>query len=196
MKSSPRPATAATPAAAAPLPLLLCIDLQPVFLAAIPESQRVHWRTSFALEAAKGLGLSVVFTEQVPAKLGGTAADLLALAEQPEALGKEAFSAFGDEKIVARLHAAGAKHLLLCGIETPVCVFQTARDALQAGYQVTVLSDCVGARRAGDATAALAHLALQPGCTVLPAETVFYALLQGARHAFFRNYTALVKKYG
>ena len=175
--------------------LLLCIDLQPVFLAAICDSQRVHWRCSFAIEAAKGLGLPVLFTEQVPAKLGGTAEDLLALCEKPEAMGKDAFSAFGNAKIAERLHGSGAKHLLLCGIETPVCVYQTARDALKAGYAVTVLADCVGARRAGDAATVLTHLAAA-GCGVLPAETVFYALLQNARHPFFRDYTALVKKYG
>ena len=177
-----------------PPPLLLCLDLQPAFLAAIPDSQRVHWRCSFALEAARGFGLPVLFTEQVPAKLGGTAGDLLALCAQPEGMGKDAFSAFGNEKIAARLRASGAKHLFICGIETPVCVYQTARDALQAGYQVTLLADCVGARRAGDATAVLAHLA-QAGCAILPAETVFYALLQNARHPFFRDYTSLVKKY-
>ncbi len=189
MSTSPSPAT--------PSPsktLLLCIDLQPVFLAAIPDSQRVHWRCSFALEAARGLGLPVLFTEQVPAKLGGTAEDLLALCPRPEAMGKDAFSAFGNQKIAERLQA-GPKHLLLCGVETPVCVYQTARDAIRQGLQVTVLADCVGARRAADAALVLTHLA-QAGCAVLPAETVFYALLQNARHPFFRDYTALVKKYG
>ncbi len=176
-------------------PLLLCIDLQPAFLAAIPESQRVHWRCSFALEAAKGLGLPVVFTEQVPAKLGHTAGDLLTLAESPVVFGKDAFSAFEDKAIAGHLQAGGTKHLLISGIETPVCVYQTARDARKAGHEVTLLVDCLGARRSSDATAVLAHLA-QAGCSVLPAETVFYALLRDARHPFFRAYTQLVKKYG
>jgi len=181
-----------TPAAA---PLLLCIDLQPAFLAAILDSQRVHWRCSFALEAARGLGLPVTFTEQVPAKLGHTAGDLLALAESPVVFGKDAFSALGDRKVAAHLKASGAGHLLLCGIETPICVYQTARDARQAGYQVTLLSDCIGARRTEDATAALAQLR-HDACAVLPAETVFYSLLHDAKHPFFRDYTKLVKKYG
>jgi nicotinamidase-related amidase len=176
-------------------PTLLCIDLQPAFLAAIPDSQRVHWRCSFALEVAQGLGLPVVFTEQVPAKLGGTAGDLLALANKPAVLGKDAFSALGDKAIAAHLKAGKAKHLLICGIETPVCVYQTALAARKARYQVTLLADCLGARRAGDAAVVLAHLA-QAGCSVLPAETVFYALLRDARHPFFRAYTQLVKKYG
>ena len=175
--------------------LLVCVDMQPAFLAAIPDNQRVHWRCSFALESALGLGLPVLFTEQVPDKLGHTAADLLALTDKPVALGKDTFSAFGDRQIAAHLKASGAKHLLLCGIETPVCVYQTAVDALKAGYQVTVLADCVGARRAGDAAVVLADLA-QIDCVVLPAETVFYTLLHDAKHPFFRAYTKLVKKYG
>lgn len=176
-------------------PLLLCIDLQPAFLAAIPDSQRVHWRCSFALEAAKGLGLPVLFTEQVPAKLGHTAEDLLKLADGPVVMGKDAFSALGDKAIAAHLKAGGTPHLLICGIETPVCVYQTAVDARKSGYEVTLLFDCLGARRAADATAVLTHLA-QAGCSVLPAESVFYALLRDARHPFFRDFTKLVKKYG
>jgi len=175
-------------------PLLLCIDMQPVFLAAIPESQRVHWRCSFALEVAAGLGVPVVFTEQVPDKLGRTAKDLLSLSAQPIAISKDTFSALADDKVAAHLASSGKKQLLICGIETPVCVYQSARDAVQAGYQVTVLSDCVGARRGGDATTVLTHLT-HAGCNVLPAEAVFYSLLHDAKHAFFRDYTALVKKY-
>lgn len=175
--------------------LLLCLDLQPAFLAAICDSQRVHWRCSFALEAAKGLGLPVLFTEQVPAKLGHTAAELLALSDQPEVMGKDAFSALAEPAIAARLSGRGVKHLLIAGIETPICVYQTARDALEARYQVTLLTDCIGARRADDAAVVLAALR-HAGCGVLPAETVFYSLVQGAKHPFFRDYTKLVKKYG
>ncbi len=180
-----------TPAA----PLLLCIDLQPAFLAAICDSQRVHWRCSFALESARGLGLPVVFTEQVPAKLGHTAGDLLGLAASPVVCGKDSFSALGDKKVAAHLKASGTNHLLLCGIETPICVCQTARDARQAGYAVTLLSDCTGARRTDDAATVLAQLR-HDGCTVLPAEAVFYSLLHDAKHPFFRDFTKLVKKYG
>jgi hypothetical protein len=166
-----------------------------VFLAAIGDSQRVHWRCSFALEAAAGLGLPVVFTEQVPDKLGHTAEDLLALAADPVVFGKQAFSALGDAAIVKHLKAAGTNQLLITGLETPICVYQTARDALAAGFQVTLLSDCLGARRKDDADTVLSQLR-HAGCMVLPAETVFYSLLGGAKHPWFRDFTKLVKKYG
>lgn len=176
-------------------PLLLCLDLQPVFLAAIGDSHRFHWRCSFALEAATGLGVPVVFTEQVPEKLGHTAADLLALCRDPEVLPKHAFSPFAEKKLAAYIKGLGHKHLLICGLETPICVYQTAVDALKGGYKVTLLADCLGARRKDDADAVLAQLA-HDGCRVLPAETVFYSLLHEAGHPYFRDYTKLVKKYG
>jgi nicotinamidase-related amidase len=176
-------------------PLLLCLDLQPVFLAAINDSQRVHWRCSFALEAARGLGVPVIFTEQMPEKLGTTAQDLLALCREPEVLPKATFSPFAEKKLAVHIRSHGLKNLLICGLETPVCVYQTAVDALKAGYRVTLLADCLGARRAGDAATVLAQLA-HAGCQVLPAETVFYGLVHEATHPFFRDYTKLVKKYG
>lgn len=176
-------------------PLLLCLDLQPVFLAVINDSQRFHWRCSFALEAAAGLGVPVVFTEQAPDKLGHTAADLLALCREPDVLPKTAFSPFAERKLATHIKTLGHRHLLICGLETPVCVYQTAVDALKAGYKVTLLADCLGARRKDDTAAVLTQLA-HDGCRVLPAETVFYSLLHEAEHPYFRDYTKLVKKYG
>jgi nicotinamidase-related amidase len=175
-------------------PLLLVIDMQPVLLNAMADGARVLRRCVFAAETARGLGLPVMFTEQVPAKLGPTAPELLALANPPAVFAKDEFSALANDAIRTAVQASGATHLLLCGIETPVCVFQTAHDALAAGLPATLLTDCVGARRADDAAAALRHLT-RLGAELLPAETVFYVLLQSARHPFFRAYTQLVKKY-
>jgi nicotinamidase-related amidase len=171
--------------------LLLCVDLQPVFVRAVANGPAVLQRCRFAVAAAQGLGLPVAFTEQVPQKLGGTDPDVLALVENPQVHAKEAFSALAPG---SRLAGGGFGHLMLCGVETPICVYQTARDALAAGVAVTVLSDCVGARREGDARACLEALA-RDGARILPAEAVFYSLLGSAAHPFFRHYTELVKKY-
>lgn len=176
--------------------VLLCIDVQPVFVRAMAGGARVQRRCEFAVAAAHGLGLPVVFAEQVPQKLGGTAPELLAAAPGAPAFGKSTFSALADPALRAALvderHAA---HLLLCGLETPVCVYQTAIDALAAGLHVTILSDAVDARRPDDAAACLAALR-HAGAHVLPAETVFYAILGNTAHPFFRPYTQLVKNYG
>ena len=172
---------------------LLCIDVQPVFVRAITDGARVQRRCEFAIAAAHGFGLKVVFTEQVPAKLGGTAPELLAVAPGAPALGKATFSALADDAI--RAAVAPAEHLLLCGLETSICIYQTALDALHTGLHVTILSDAVGARRPDDATACLAALR-HAGAHVLPSETVFYSLLRDVRHPFFKTYTQIVKSHG
>ncbi len=183
-----------SPPAAADGALLLCLDMQPVFLRAVAEGAQVLKRCQFAVAAAVQLGMGVAFTEQVPEKLGATDAGLLALVKAPRIRAKQAFSACaagpGD------LPALGGppEHLLICGVETPVCVYQTAIDALQSGLLVTVLADCVGARRPDDARVCLEALA-RAGAHILPAETVFYSVLGSAEHPAFRAYTALVKHY-
>lgn len=174
--------------------LLLCVDLQPIFIGVMSAPDQLVRRVSFALEAAQGLNLPVIFTEQVPQKLGSTAPELLSLVPQPVVLGKTAFSALGDTIIRDSLQQRAVRHLVICGLETPVCVYQTAVDALSAGYVVTVLSDAVSSRREGDAQAVLAALR-HLGIKVLPAETFFYAQLGHAQHPFFKTYTQLVKKY-
>jgi len=177
--------------------LLLCVDMQPVFIRVVGNGERVLRRCRFAVASARGLGMPVAFTEQVPGRLGGTEPSLLGLAGAPEVHPKDTFSAFAPGSPVCRALTGGRSlgRLLLCGVETPVCVYQTAADALRLGLAVTVLADCVGARREADARACLEALA-RSGAGILPSETVFYSLLGGAKHPFFRAYTELVKTHG
>ena len=174
--------------------LLVVIDMQPNFLKVIPDSAGSLRRCAFAIGAARLAGIPVAFTEQVPAKLGPTDPTLKELAPEAPVFGKDTFSATNDAAFASELGSRGTTHLLLCGIETPVCVFQTALGARELGMQVTLLSDCVGARRPSDARDVLHYLTAR-GCHVLPAEAVFYSVLGGAGHPRFREYTALVKQF-
>jgi nicotinamidase-related amidase len=175
--------------------LLLCVDMQPKFVAAVVDGIRVRRRCELAVSSALGIGIPVAFTEQVPQKLGATAPELLDLAPRAPVWPKNTFSALADEGIRdAVLRQRDVQHILLCGIETPVCVYQTATAALADGLEVTVLSDAVGARRTEDARVCLDVL-MRAGVHVLPTETVFYALLREVGHPFFRTYTQLVKQH-
>lgn len=175
--------------------LLLCMDMQPAVIGAVANGAAILRRCEFAVAAAAGLGLPIGFTEQVPQKLGATAPSLLALGPRAPVWGKQAFSALGDAEIrKALLETRAVRHLLICGIETPICVYQTAVAALADEVLVTVLSDCVGARRADDAADCLNALA-RHGAHVLPSETVFYSLLRDTTHPYFRDFTRLVKSH-
>ncbi len=197
-KKSPAAAPAPTaPESAAPGAALLAVDLQGSLLAALPAPARraLLSRAGLALAAAKALHIPVVFSEQAPAKLGPTAPALRKLAPAAAPVfAKTTFSALADESLLSSLREQHIEHLLLIGLETPICIYQTALGALAEGFQVTVLSDAVSARRADDHAATLAALR-HAGVHVLPIETVLYALLHDAGHPLFKTITALVKSH-
>lgn len=175
---------------------LLVLDVQDVFLRALPDGDAVRAACKFAVAAAQLLGIPVVFTEQTPAKLGPTAPEVLAAVTTPVVFPKDTFSAFGAEGFSEWLAKNEIRHLLICGLETPICVYQTALEALNEDMEVTLLSDALGARRTNDHAAARRALEKKTDCHLLPAETVFYSILGTARHPQFKAFTGLVKARG
>lgn len=173
---------------------LVVVDMQDRVLKALPDGRRILRRVSFAVEAATQLGVPVVFTEQFPDKLGGVNEDLLACAPKRELFGKTAFSAFQSTALMRFLQKRRTEHILLCGVETSICVYQSALQAMRNELDVTLLADCHGARRPRDEKAVVRFLE-KNGVHVLPAETVFYSLLADAKHPRFRAFTELVKRH-
>ena len=172
---------------------LLVIDLQDAFLKAIPEQEQLLQRCRFAIEAAGLLGGKIAITEQLPQKLGPTNEQIrAALPKHTPVFSKSAFSAMEADGIARWIETSQIDHLLLIGIETSICVYQTAVQALGNGTGVTLLSDCIGERRPQDRDAVLTQL-LSMDAHVLPSETIFYSLLGSADHSKFRDFTQLVK---
>jgi hypothetical protein len=174
--------------------LMLCVDLQPVFLRMATAPECLKRRCEFALRAAVGLGIPVMFTEQAPAKLGATDPELLRHVPSSQVFAKTTFSAVADAAAREHLATQNADHVLLCGVETSVCIYQTALGLRASGTEVTLLSDCVGGRREHDSVVCLDALR-RAGVHVLPSETVFYSLLHDVSHPFFREFSQLVKHH-
>ncbi len=175
--------------------ILLVLDMQESFLKVMSEREQVVGRCSLAVSAARLMGIDVVFTEQMPDKLGPTLPELLSLAPEAPVFAKQAFSGMEADGIDTYLTEGETEHILIAGLETPICVYQTALAARDQDFGVTLLSDALACRRAGDGMTALEALR-RSDCHVLPTETIFYSLLSDARHPAFRSFTQLVKKYG
>lgn len=173
---------------------LMVVDMQDGFLRAIPESEALLWRCCFAVEAARLLGLRTFFTTQVPEKLGEVSPRLLSRHPEAPVYAKTAFSALQAPGLKEALERHEIDHLIVAGIEVPICVYQTAIDAANDELAITLLSDCVGGRRKQDSQPVLGALS-RIGCHILPSETVFYSILGEAGHPAFKPFTALVKKY-
>ena len=173
---------------------LLVLDMQAPFVEAVQENESLVRRIGLALDAAKLMGLRAFATEQVPGKLGPTIPPLRTRLDPERIFPKTAFSALAAEGVPELLDAWEVEHLLITGIETPICVYQTVLAALADDRDVTVLSDAVGARRPADADAARRMLS-ENGCHWLPVETVFYSMLEDAEDPRFREFSKLVKEH-
>ncbi|MBN11547.1 MAG: hypothetical protein CMI17_00865 [Opitutaceae bacterium] len=173
---------------------LLVIDAQDAFISSLTDSSTFLQRCSFAIEAARTLGLHTLFTEQVPDKLGHTNKELLRRAARPKIFHKTSFSALSAPGIENFLRDNEVYHVLVCGLETPICVYQTALQAIDKDIDATFLSDALGCRRIEDGNVAL-NAIIGLGCPALPTETVFYSLLSDALHPRFREFSNLVKTY-
>ena len=160
----------------------------------MPNRSTLINRASFVLETCELLGIPVYLSEQVPEKLGPTIPELLEKASSPFVFGKSDFSAWKSAEFQDKLREDEISHLLIGGIETTICVYQTIIEARSDDMAVTLLSDVIDCRRPQDAAPVIRTL--QDHQTLhLPSETVFYSILQDVNHPAFRDYTKLVKNY-
>lgn len=173
---------------------LLVIDAQDSFVDTLYDRNAFLERCAFALDAAQALGLRTLFTEQVPEKLGGTNERLLRRAKNPKVFRKSSFSALSAPGIANYLREKEIYHLLVCGLETPICIYQTGLQAAGEDFDITFLTDALGCRRQVDESHALRALA-DLGCQLLPSETVFYSILGEATHPRFREFSKLVSAF-
>lgn len=170
---------------------VLVVDLQQRLLSAQPEANTIVWNARRLLDGAKALGIATAATEQVPAKLGPTTSDL---AERlPPPIAKLAFSAGACEDLIAGWHSAGMRHLVVAGIETHVCVAQTALDLLAAGFEPVVAVDAVGSRFSIDHKIALQRL--EASAVILSTtEAILFEWCETAADPAFKAISALVKE--
>src|SRR5882757_3089709 len=160
---------------------LVVVDIQEGFRNAIPDFALIASRASTAVRGFQILGVPVIVTEQYPKGLGRTAEEIvLVLPDDFKVFEKTAFSSCGAGPFVAKLEALGVKQVVLCGLETHVCVNQTAHDLLDQDFQVHILKDCVSSRFEIDKVAGLAKMKAS-GVLPLSIEMAFFELMRDAK---------------
>jgi len=107
-------------------------------------------------------------------------------------INKASFSCCGQEQFNAELNALGKEQVLLCGIETHVCIYQTAMDLMEGGLDVTIVADAVSSRTEQNRHLALTRLAAE-GAHISSTEMALFELLKTAKHPHFKEIAPLVK---
>jgi len=171
---------------------LLLVDLQDRLVAVQPERELLIWNARRLLDAAGILGIRSAATEQYPEKLGPTVPQLAERLDS-SAKSKLAFSCGACGEIFGAWREAGIHRVLVCGIETHVCVQQTVLDLLAAGYQVLVAVDAVGARHQIDHQTALRRLELS-GALLTTTEAAIFEWCGRAGTPEFKKISTLAKE--
>lgn len=173
--------------------VLVVIDMQEAFRGAIGDFPQVASRIAMAVRGFQILDLPIIITEQYPKGLGRTAEEiLLSLPPEFEVIEKTAFSSCGATTFLDKLGELGAQQILICGIETHICVNQTAHDLLQQNFEVHLLQDCIASRFDQDKRAALRKMKMN-GVVPSSVEMSLFELMRDSRHEQFKAIQDLIK---
>jgi nicotinamidase-related amidase len=178
--------------------VLVTIDIQDRLARAMPADDLESFlrSSSLLLRAAAELDVPVLATEQYPEGLGETLPQLRQL--YPESTGcmtKTGFSCCAAEGFTASLKRLQRSQVILAGMESHVCVLQTALELKELGFTVFVVGDAVCARSRPRTDIALARLR-RAGIIVTHSESVLFEWMRDARHSRFKAVSRLLKEAG
>ncbi len=172
--------------------ILIVIDVQGR-LAYLMHHQDILFKHIQALIlAADCLKIPIIFTEQVPDKIGFTIPEVANYFNNRTPIIKKSFSCFGSKEFQKTLSDLKREQVILCGIETHVCLYQTAVDLLEAKYQVQVVADAVSSRTQANKEAAL-HRIENFGATLTSTEMLICELIKTSEHPKFKEILKLIR---
>ena len=172
--------------------LLLVVDFQQKLLAAFSEPGEFLQNCVTIIRFAKILKLPIIWTEQYPKGLGRTLEDVKSELSHLDPVEKLSFSCFGEPRFVESLSKHDSTQLMICGIETHICVEQTVLDGIGCGYQMHVLEDACGSRKERDHGAGLRKME-GAGAVLTCTEMAMYEILARSDAQEFREVLKLVK---
>ncbi len=172
--------------------VLIVVDVQGRLAQLMHDKENLFANIGRMIKGAQLLGVPILWTEQYPEGLGATIPELAQLMAESQPLVKDTFSCCGDNKFAGALKSTGRRQVLLTGIETHVCVYQTARDLLADGFGVELIADAVSSRTAANKELGIARMK-DLGAGVMSTEMALFELLQVAKGDKFKEVLRIVK---
>ena len=172
--------------------VLSIVDIQEKFASHIDQWETMVEHTRKLIRAASLLEIPILVTEQYPKGLGRTVVEVEAIIPVFAPIEKTAFGCFGEPIYISAVEALKRKTLVLCGIETHVCMLQTALDALGRGYRVAIPIDATSSRAESNKNLAIERMRAA-GATIASVEMIVMEWLADAQHPRFKEAQALIK---
>src|SRR6266446_2701833 len=175
---------------------LLVVDIQEKLLPPIFQKEQLVRNSKLLIRAAGVLKIPAIMSTQYAKGLGGTVPEIASLLPDTEAIDKDRFSCFGSEVFCALLKRLPGNRntLLLCGMESHICVAQTALAALREGYLVHIASDAVSSRTEWNWKIGLDRMR-SAGAVISSTEMMIYELMRSSSSPAFKEMLPHLKGY-
>lgn len=170
----------------------IIIDFQERLLPVMKDAEVVANNTVKLIEGLNELGIHLIATQQYTKGLGETIPQISSLLKDFYPIEKTAFSCYDEPAFVEALEENDSMNIVICGIESHVCVLQTAVDLKDAGYRPIVVFDCVSSRKEQDKQLALERFRHED-ILVVSYESLLFELTRGATSPHFRAISKIVK---
>ena len=171
---------------------LLIIDIQERIISVINEYETVVENTIKLIKGFKALRIPIYYTEQYPKGLGTTVESIQNELEGNDAIQKLSFSCSGAGDLFSELKKNGISQVVVCGVESHVCVQQTVLDLIANDFQVNLAADAVSSRRVKDYEISLSRMR-QHGADVTTTEAILFELLNVCGTDVFKQISKIVK---
>ena len=172
--------------------IAIVIDIQERLLPVMSEFETVLKNTAALIEGLSELDIHLIVTQQYTKGLGQTVPEISGLINGFSPIEKVSFSCYDEPAFVEALEEEDSMNLLICGIESHVCVLQTAVDLKDAGYRPIVVFDCVSSRKESDKQLALERYRHE-GIMVTSYESILFELTRTSKSPHFKAISKIVK---
>ncbi|MCP3900438.1 MAG: hydrolase [Desulfobacteraceae bacterium] len=172
--------------------VLVLIDIQGKLASLMHDKEKLYKNLEIITKSMNLLKVPIVWIEQVPDKLGPTIDEITNNLPDQKPIAKYTFSCCNNDEFIEEIKSLKRKQILLTGIETHICVFQTALDLIDDGYEVGVIADCVSSRTQSNKDIGITRMN-QAGVVTTSCEMVLFELMKSTKADGFREITKLIK---
>jgi len=172
--------------------VLLIIDVQEKLERVIHQREELVDNLTKLVKGIQILEVPIIVTEQYPKGLGATIPEITQLIPDIEPLPKLNFNCYDDENFVEKLEYTGRTQVIISGIESHICVYQTTRELIDRKYEVYVVTDTVSSRTPENRETGL-NMMKQMGAILTSTEAVLFELLRIASGDKFKAISQIVK---
>jgi nicotinamidase-related amidase len=173
--------------------VMILIDVQGQLAQLMYEKDKLFKSLGIMIQGMKAIGVPVIWMEQIPKNLGTTSQEVAQYMTGEKPIEKFSFSCCSEPEFMEQFKKIGRSQILLTGIETHICVFQTGYDLMKNhGCDVQVVSDCVSSRTKENKEIGIQRI-IQSGGQISSVEMIFFELLKVAKGDTFKQIIKLIK---